>query len=156
MKQLLSLIIKKKLLVIFLYFPLVLGFSRELPYVPPYEISYTLDLLFQDALKASTLPPSLSEGKVTKAFLKVKNKILVDPDILRARKIFKKEPHKDAYYFFLIKLYLNFIQNHLEKAPESKSLVFIELQKILKLCVFKIDIILKAFADESHFEDDFS
>jgi len=156
MKQFLSLIIKKKLLLIFLYFPLILGFSRELPYVPPYEISNTLDLIFQDALKAYTLPPSLSEEEVTKNFLKFKNKVLVDPDILRARKIFKKEPHKDAYYFFLIKLYFSFIQNDLEKSLESKSLVFIELKKIIKLCVFKIDIILKAFADESHFEDDFS
>lgn len=155
MKQFLSFITKKKLFLILL-FPLILGFSRDLPYVPPYEISHTLDLVFQEALKASILPPSLSEEQVTKAYVKVKNKIVVDPEILKARKFFKKEPNKDAYYFFLIKLYLNFIQNHLEKSPESKSLVFKELKKIMKLCVFKIDIILKAFADESHFEDDFS
>ena len=99
----------KKVLFIFLLSPLAFGFQANLPYVPPYNISQTLDLVFEETLKEEKVHSSLSKENIKNAFIKIKEQLIISREILLLKEHLKRISTKDIHYFTLILLHLEYM-----------------------------------------------
>lgn len=143
----------KKVLFIFLLSSLAFGFQSNLPYVPPYNISQTLDLVFEDALKEETVHPSLSKKNIKNTFIKIKEKLIVSRKIILLKEHLKRISTKDIHYFTLILFHLEYMKDEIEKSSESKTLLSVELLRIIQISKSKIHLIIKELIEDLDLKD---
>jgi hypothetical protein len=143
----------KKVLFIFLLSPLAFGFQTNLPYVPPYNISQTLDLVFEDSLQEEKVHPSLSKKNIKNAFIKIKEQLIVSREILLLKEHLKRISSKDIHYFTLILFHLEYMKDEIEKSSESKTLLSLELLRIIQISKSKIHLIIKELIEDLDLQD---
>jgi len=143
----------KKILFIFLLSPVIFAFQVNLPYVPPYTISQTLDLVFEETLKEEKIHPSLSKTDIRNRFLKIKEQLIISREILLLSKHLKRTSTKDIHYFSLILFHLEYMKDEIEQSSESKTLLYLELLRMIQISKSKIYLIIKELIKDLDLQD---